>query len=134
MNKCNTQALCEECPYYNGFECEATERQRAFIGKYSGYGKIELMSVCYDKDERIAELEKQHDIDNQVIELMEDNREKVKISFAVEQLEQVKYYILTTQQDADYLVDKEQVNIHFFKDVIDNQIKKLTHQHEDKGE
>lgn len=57
-----------------------------------------------------------------------------KISFAVEQLEKVKDYILTTQQDADYLVDKEQVNIHFFKDVIDNQIKKLTHQHEDKGE
>ena len=57
-DKCNITASCKECPYYNGFECEATERQRAFIGKYSGYGKIELMSVCYDKDEKIAELEK----------------------------------------------------------------------------
>lgn len=106
--------------------------------------KEELKQQLAEKDEKIEKLKSENHA------LMSDNayqeadifeltqkfaiHNQDKISFAVEQLEQVKYYILTTQQDADYLVDKEQVNIHFFKDVIDNQIKKLTHQNEGKGD
>ena len=55
-----------------------------------------------------------------------------KISFAVEQLEQLKHDIWTDQQDDGWL--DEQVDIYFLTETIDNQIKRLTHQHEDKGE
>ena len=55
-----------------------------------------------------------------------------KISFAVEQLEQLKHDVWTDQQDDGWL--DEQVDIYFLTETIDNQIKRLTHQHKDKGE
>ena len=67
--------------------------------------------------------------------LMVDAKEKDnqdKISFAVEQLEQLKHDIWTDQQDDGWL--DEQVDIYFLTEKIDNQIERLTHQHEDKGE
>ena len=97
------------------------------LNDYAKRRIFDLEAKLAESEERIKELTEC----NQCLQIY---RNQDKISFAVEQLEQVKYYILTTQQDADYLVDKEQVNIHFFKDVIDNQIKKLTHQHEDKSD
>ena len=55
-----------------------------------------------------------------------------KISFAVEQLRQVQKYIITDEKDMfgmPYLMKSS-----YIYDYIDNQIKQLTHQHEDKGE
>jgi uncharacterized protein YoxC len=67
---------------------------------------------------------------NRANDLLIKNQDK--ISFAVEQLEQLKHDIWTDQQDDGWL--DEQVDIYFLTETIDNQIKKLTHQHEDKGE
>ena len=64
--------------------------------------------------------------------LVVKNADQDKISFAVEQLEQLKHDIWTDQQDDGWL--DEQVDIYFLTETIDNQIKRLTHQHEDKGE
>ena len=54
----------------------------------------EVYQRYFEQKDKIAKLKTQHNIDNQVIELMEDNRNKDKISFALEQLEKVKESVL----------------------------------------
>ena len=63
-----------------------------------------------------------------------DKEHQDKISFAVEQLEQLKYNIRLDNSDEEtgdmsYVVDTT-----CLFELIDNQIAELTHQHEDKGE
>lgn len=83
--------------------------------------KEELKEQLAEKDKELAYMTEQaKKFNNEAQKYFEDAycndfHNQDKITFAIEQLEQVKYYILTTQQDADYLVDKEQVNIHFLK-------------------
>lgn len=72
------------------------------------------------------ELEKQHDIDNQVIQLMEDNREKDKISFALEQLEKVKdWFISNSTHDYNNNAVLIDYTIPSVVSLLDNQIKQL---------
>lgn len=83
----------------------------------------EVYQRYFEYKDKIAKLETQHDIDNQVIQLMEDNREKDKISFAVEQLRQVQKYIITDEKDMfgmPYLMKPS-----YIYDYIENQIKQL---------
>lgn len=59
-----------------------------------------------------------------------EHKNKNKISFTIEQLEKVKDYFIE-----GYAVCKNFSDFYWnFTEQIDNQIKKLTHQHEDKGE
>lgn len=70
------------------------------------------------------ELEKQHDIDNQVIQLMEDNREKDKISFCIEQLEKVKELLFSKAiQITGTSVDS--VRLYSINEIFSNQIQQL---------
>lgn len=84
------------------------------------------------------ELEKQHDIDNQVIELIKDNRNRDKISFALEQLEKVKEFcekelkecdkLLKTEFEDDFYIQSVMARESMcfdFRRTIDNQIKQL---------
>ena len=87
-----------------------------------------------EKDEEIKKLEflQFESEENKLILATSKRIKQDKISFALEQLEQLKHDIWTDQQDDGWL--DEQVDIYFLTETIDNQIKKLTHQHEDKGE
>jgi chromosome segregation ATPase len=63
----------------------------------------------------------------EMLELRELNRNQDKISFAVEQLEKVKEWVKKRFEEISCIYEEDAT------EYIDNQIKQLTRQHEDKG-
>lgn len=103
---------------------------------YQEADMFEFNSRIEQLQKQLAEKEDALETHKRAIQRMNRNCDTTmcrnKISFAVEQLERLKHDIWTDQQDDGWLDEK--VDIYFLTETIDNQIKRLTHQHGDKGE
>lgn len=105
---------------------------------YQEADMFEFNSRIEQLQKQLAEKEKQiKKLNNEAQKYFEDAycndfQNQDKISFAVEQLEQLRHDIWTNQQDDGYT--DMQVDLYDLNDTIDVRIMQLTHQHEDKGE
>lgn len=73
--------------------------------------------------QQLAEKEKQHIIDNQIVEAIEHNREKDKISFCIEKLKSIRREIVSfiaQRNNETFFIDGKK-----FRDYIDNEMKLL---------
>lgn len=126
-----TCSMQEDIDYW---EKQFEEMERSKLAWENKYCKLEQQLA--EKEKEIAEYKRvctiAHVEDLQIENMLLKGKDQNKIKFAVEQLEQLKHDIWTDQQDDGWL--DEQVDIYFLTETIENQIKKLTHQHEDKGE
>lgn len=99
---------------------------------------LEINSELFEVNEKLKQqlAEKEHELDIRTFEAemnaititkMRESKHQDKISFCIEQLEKVKEYVIKCVEEFSCVYVEDML------DEIDNQIKQLTHQHEDKG-
>ena len=129
-----SEKQCRECKHLNK-KIELNIKNKLMAEN------CELQKQLAEKDEEIEQWKSMAERSSNILDrfnycgesiIYNTTREQDKISFAVEQLRQVQKYIITDEKDMfgmPYLMKSS-----YIYDYIDNQIKQLTHQHEDKGE